>query len=189
MLFTMAGAIRILRLCALASVAVLGTTAASAPDDNNDGLTTATTDTSTGTVTVTTSITRTITLTRAVTSSVGIASSDIATSAVTSLGATSTSLGTSTSFGISTSLAVAASVASASLASTDMTSQGKRYVLQGCFAYDGARDIGLVLGQGYTTPEPEASDMSLSLCLKLCASAVTGGSTTAYPYVGVADGR
>ncbi|KAJ4386540.1 hypothetical protein N0V93_009437 [Gnomoniopsis smithogilvyi] len=68
----------------------------------------------------------------------------------------------------------------------DMTSEGKEYVLQGCYAQGGIEDIGTILGQNYTAPEMD--NMSLSLCLKACSLAVVAGSTLTYPFVGVASG-
>lgn len=72
-------------------------------------------------------------------------------------------------------------------ASHDMTSEGKEYVLQGCYAQSGNEDLGLLLGQNYTAPG--ADDMSLSFCLKTCASAVVPGTSRTYPFVGVASGK
>ncbi|KAJ4418589.1 hypothetical protein N0V82_005475 [Gnomoniopsis sp. IMI 355080] len=63
----------------------------------------------------------------------------------------------------------------------EMTSEGKEYVLQGCYAQAGTEDIGTMLGQDYAVPE--TNNMSLSFCLKTCASAVV------YPFVGVASGE
>lgn len=69
----------------------------------------------------------------------------------------------------------------------EMKSQGKEYVLQGCYAQDRTEGTSTMLGQNYTAPEGES--MSLSLCLKTCASVVVAGATTTYPFVGVASGE
>lgn len=86
-----------------------------------------------------------------------------------------------------TTLEATASLAHVSTAPDEMADGGKEYVLQGCFAHSPTDDMATVLGQNYTAPQ--AGDMSLSLCLKLCASAVVGDSGEDYLYVGVADGR
>lgn len=183
MLFTTEGTMRMLRLAVVAALGLarLGIAQGEILNENNEDSTTTTTSTST--ITITTLITSTVTCTstRGATTCVGpTADLDITSGAVPSTETTSSS-----TVGTTSSLAAA----STNLVSPpDMTTQGKKYVLQGCFAaQDGADGIGQVLGQNYMTPE--ATDMSLSLCLQECASVVTEGSIATYPYAGVADGR
>lgn len=74
-----------------------------------------------------------------------------------------------------------------SLVPYETMSEGKKYTLQGCFAQSEPQHIGLLLGQNYTAHDGDS--MSLSLCLKICASAVVAGSLGTYPFVGVAGGE
>ncbi|CAN8100366.1 unnamed protein product [Discula destructiva] len=138
-----------------------------------------TTIASTAAVTSTTSTTLIVTSTRVVSADGGTARLGVTSNA-------STSNGTTTSTAPNTSLAATTATATVSLAPDELTSEGKEYGLQGCFAHDSTEDIGLLLGQNHTTTE--ASYMSLSLCLKLCASGVKGATSAGYPFVGVADG-
>lgn len=77
----------------------------------------------------------------------------------------------------------------------------KEYRRQGCFgdavAGEGAVEtMGLVLGKDYIVPKAEAAtgassggnNMSLSLCLQLCAASVTAAGEV-YPFVGLSGGE
>lgn len=105
----------------------------------------------------------------------------------TTITATITSTLTVTQAALTRVAAESASIAIPITASHDMTSEGKEYVLQGCYAQRGSEDLGMLLGQNYTAPETE--NMSLSFCLKTCASAVVPGTDRTYPFVGVASGK
>ncbi|CAN8100365.1 unnamed protein product [Discula destructiva] len=168
-----------MRLAAVAgTLAGLGAVRATTLDDMEDDDKT-TTIASTAAVTSTTSTTLIVTSTRVVSADGGTARLGVTSNA-------STSNGTTTSTAPNTSLAATTATATVSLAPDELTSEGKEYGLQGCFAHDSTEDIGLLLGQNHTTTE--ASYMSLSLCLKLCASGVKGATSAGYPFVGVADG-
>lgn len=75
-----------------------------------------------------------------------------------------------------------------SAAPDEMTVGATEYELQGCFG--GQDGVGAVLGTDFIIPAaPGAtSDMSSSLCLKLCADAV-GRMNETYSYVGVSGGE
>lgn len=77
----------------------------------------------------------------------------------------------------------------------------QEYRLQGCFGdaaggVGAVETMGLVLGKDYIVPKSEGaidassgkSNMSLSLCLKLCAASVTAAGEM-YPFVGLSGGE
>lgn len=105
----------------------------------------------------------------------------------TTITTTITSTVTVTRAALTRVAAESASITTPITASHDMTSEGKEYVLQGCYAQSEDADMGTLLGQNYMAPE--ADDMSLSFCLKACASAVVPGTDRTYPFVGVASGK
>lgn len=78
----------------------------------------------------------------------------------------------------------------ASPAPDEMTVGGKEYQLQGCFGQGAIKTMAMVLGTDCIAPEGAAgsSNMTLSLCLKLCGSAVTLANES-YPYIGVSRGE
>lgn len=106
---------------------------------------------------------------------------------ITTITTTITSTITVTQAALTRVAAESASIPTLITASHDMKSEGKEYVLQGCYAQSGNEDMGTLLGRNYMVPE--ADDMSLSFCLKTCASAVVPGTDGTYPFVGVASGK
>lgn len=87
-------------------------------------------------------------------------------------------------------------ILAASPAPDEMRVGGKEYQLQGCFGQGEIETMAMVLGtegiqvvpKGAAGGAADASNMTLSICLKLCGSAVTRANES-YPYIGVSYGE
>lgn len=68
-----------------------------------------------------------------------------------------------------------------------MANQGNEYQLVGCYRDNSKGDLGLLLGPNRTTPE--TIGVSLTSCLKACATARPAAAAAPSFYVGVVGGK